>query len=173
MNADKQRGRKQVPLGYIAGVYGIKGWVKIHSWTSPKLAILEYQPWLLGEEKQAVRIKAGRPQGKTIVVSLPGVENREQAAELVGQEISVYRDQLPATNEDEYYWSDLVGLAVENRNGVELGNITKMMETGAHDVMVIQGDRERIIPFIPGRFVTGVDLEAGKLTVDWEPDYLV
>ena len=161
-----------VPLGYIAGVYGIKGWVKIHSWTSPKEAILDYQPWLFGDEKLPVRINAGRPQGKTVVVSLPDVDNREQAAEWVGREISVYRNQLPKTDEKQYYWADLVGLEVENKDGAELGRITRMMETGAHDVMIVQGDRERIIPFIPDHYVISVDLESGRLVVDWEPDYL-
>jgi 16S rRNA processing protein RimM len=175
-----QRNRTLVPLGYIAGVHGVKGWVKIHSFTRPKEAILTYQPWLLGEEQKPVKIIAGRPQGKTIVVSLPDIENREQAQNMVGLEIVVFRDQMPQPDENEYYWSDLIGLLVETKDGVELGRITKMMETGAHDVMVVSGlsgenaknDRERLIPFIHGHYVIEVDLEAGKLVADWEPDYL-
>jgi 16S rRNA processing protein RimM len=172
LNEINQRDQKWVPLGFIAGVYGVKGWVKIHSWTDPKEAILAYQPWLLGEDRKPVKIIDGRPQGKTIVASLPGIENREQAQECVGQEIWVLREQLPETGENEYYWSDLIGLAVETKDGAELGHIVNMLETGAHDVMVVRGDRERIIPFIPDHYVISVDLKSGTLVVDWEPDYL-
>lgn len=177
MNEQDQRDRKLVPLGFIAGVYGIKGWFKIHSWTSPREAILAYQPWLLGDDRKPVKIVAGRPQGKTVVASLPGIESREQANSLVGLEIAVFRDQMPEVADNKYYWSDLLGLAVETQDGVELGHIIRMMETGAHDVMVVSGgaangDRERLIPFIPNHFVISVDLAAGKLIVDWQPDYL-
>ena len=177
MNEAEQRDRKRVPLGLIAGVYGVKGWVKVHSWTRPREAILAYQTWLLGDEKNPVKISAGRQQGKTIIASLPGVENRQQANKLTGKEIAVFRDQMPVPAENEYYWSDLEGLAVETRDGVELGRITKMLATGAHDVMVVSGgvvggNRERLIPFVPDHFVISVDLQAGKLVVDWEPDYL-
>lgn len=177
MSEMDQRDRILVPLGFITGVYGIKGWFKIHSWTSPREAILAYQPWLLGDDRKPVKIVKGRSQGKTVVASLPGVENREQANSLVGLEIAIFRDQMPEAAENKYYWSDLQGLSVENKDGVDLGQIVKMMETGAHDVMVLSGgttggDRERLIPFIPGHFVVSVDLEAGKLIVDWQPDYL-
>jgi len=168
-----QRDRKLVPLGFISGVLGIRGWVKVHSWTSPREAILGYQPWLLGEDRNTVRINQGRPQGKTIVVSLPGVDDREQARELVGTEIAVFRDQMPEPAENDYYWSDLEGLIVETKDGVELGHIVKMMETGANDVMVVTGDRECLIPFVPGEFVISVDLGKGRLVVDWDPDFLV
>ncbi|MFT5139922.1 MAG: 16S rRNA processing protein RimM, partial [Rhodothermales bacterium] len=169
--------RALVPLGYIAGVHGVKGWVKIHSFTRPKEAILSYQPWLLGDDQKPVKIRAGRPQGKTIVVSLPDIENREQAHKQIGLEIAVFRDQMPQPDDNEYYWSDLIGLLVETKDGVGLGRITKMMETGAHDVMVVsdenaESERERLIPFIPGHYVVAVDLEAGKLVADWEADYL-
>jgi 16S rRNA processing protein RimM len=167
-----QRDQKLVPLGFISGIHGIKGWVKIHSFTSPRAAILGYQPWLLGENHKSVSIEEGKQQGKTIVASLPGVEDRERARELVGMDIAIVRDQLPETDGESYYWTDLVGLAVETRDGVELGHVMRMMETGAHDVMVVKGDRERLIPFVPGRFVINVNLEAGKLVVDWEPDFL-
>ena len=172
MSGSDQRDQKLVPLGFISGVHGIKGWIKVHSWTSPREAILGYQPWLLGEGHKPVRISQGRQQGKTIIASLPEVEDREKARELVGLNIAVFRAQLPEPVGESYYWTDLVGLAVETRDGVELGHIVKMMETGAHDVMVVKGDRERLIPFVPGQFVTSIDLDAGRLVVDWETDYL-
>ena len=112
MSGRDQRDQKLVPLGFISGVHGIKGWVKVHSWTRPREAILAYQPWLLGDDQKPVKIEQGRPQGKTVVVLLPGFKDREQARELVGSKIAVFRDQLPEPGEEAYYWADLFGLAV-------------------------------------------------------------
>jgi len=160
-----------VALGYISAVHGIKGWVKVHSWTRPMEAILQYQPWLLGEEKKPVKIVDGRKQGKGLAVVLPGFESREQAAVLVGSQIFVRRDQLPVPGKDEYYWSDLEGLEVKTTKGELLGRVEKLMETGANDVLVIRGNREHLVPFIQGQYVTRVDLEEGQIEVDWDPEF--
>jgi len=162
---------KQVALGYIAAVHGIKGWVKVRSWTRPMEAILAYQPWLLGEDRSPVTIVDGRKQGKGLVALLPGFDDREQAATLVGQQIFVTREQLPATEEDEYYWSDLEGLTVHTTKGELLGRVEKLMETGANDVLVIRGKREHLVPFVQGQYVTCVDLENGLIEVDWDPEF--
>jgi len=132
---------RHVPLGYISAVHGVKGFVKVHSWTRPMEAILDYRPWLLGEQKSPVKIIDGRKQGKGLVALLPGFEDREQAITLVGQQIFVGRDQLPATAEGEYYWSDLEGLEVHTTNGDLLGRVDRLMETGANDVLVVRGER--------------------------------
>ena len=95
----------------------------------------------------------------------------EQAIALVGQQIFVGRDQLPPTEEGEYYWFDLEGLEVHTTNGEVLGQVDRMMETGANDVLVIHGDRERLVPYIQGQYVKSVDLEAGQIVVDWDPDF--
>ena len=166
-----QRDRKLVPLGYISGVHGLKGWVTVHSWTRPRAAILDYLTWLLGEQQKPVRISEGGLQGKNIVALLPGCVNREQAREQVGLEIAVFRDQMPELSTDAFYWTDLEGLSVVTKEGAELGHIERMMETGANDVMVITGDRERLIPFVWEQFVISIDLDAGKLVVDWDPDF--
>ena len=163
--------QKQVALGYISAVHGIRGWVKVHSWTRPMEAILDYQPWLLGEDKSPVKIVDGRKQGKGLVALLPGFEDRERAHRLVGQQIFVDRDQLPATAANEYYWSDLEGLEVNTTKGELLGRVESLMETGANDVLVIHGKREHLVPFIQGQYVTRVDLEAGLIVVDWDPEF--
>ena len=164
--------RKQyVALGYISAVHGVKGWVKVFSFTRPMEAILGYEPWLLGEEKRPVVIVDGRKQGKGLVALLPGCDDRDQAAHLVGQQIFVTREQLPPTEEGEYYWSDLEGLEARTADGVVLGRVEKMMETGANDVLVIRGDREHLVPFVQGQYVRSVDLEAGVIEVDWDPDF--
>ncbi len=161
---------KPVLLGRISGFFGVKGWVKVYSYTEPREAILDYQPWLLGDQEREVRITRGQPHGKTIIVALPGVESPEQARALVGQEIRVPRSALPETDDGAWYWSDLQGLAVINTDGVELGRVKKMIETGANDVMVLDGDRERLVPFVNGSVVRKVDLEAREIHVDWHPD---
>jgi len=171
VNRKAQRNRKRVPLGHISGVHGLKGWIKVHSWTHPRVAILDYQPWLLGQEQNPVRISEGRLQGKNIVALLPGCVNAEQAKAQVGLEIAVFRDQMPELSTDVFYWTDLEGLSVVTKEGAELGHIERMMETGAHDVIVVAGDRERLIPFVWGQYVISVDLDAGQLVVDWDPDF--
>ena len=160
-----------VALGYISAVHGVKGWVKVHSWTRPMESLLNYQRWLLGEDKRSVKIIDGRKQGKGLVALLPGFDDREQAATLVGQQIFVGREQLPPTDEGEYYWSDLEGLDVHTTNGHVLGRVERLMETGANDVLVIRGEREHLVPFIQGQYVRRVDLEGGLIEVDWDPDF--
>jgi 16S rRNA processing protein RimM len=160
-----------VALGYISAVHGIKGWVKVHSWTRPLEAILDYQPWLLGEDRSSVKILDGRKQGKGLVACLPGIEDREQARTMVGQQIFVRREQMPATAEDEYYWSDLEGLEVHTTKGVLLGKVERLMDTGANDVLVIRGQREHLVPFVQGQYVSRVDLESGLIEVDWDPEF--
>ena len=162
---------KQVALGYISAVHGLKGWVKIHSWTRPLEAILDYQPWLLGEEQNPVNIVDGRKQGRGLAVLLPDTHDREQARLVVGQKISVQRDQMPETVPGEYYWSDLIGLEVHTLEGDMLGRVEEMMETGANDVLVIRGQREHLVPFIQGQYVMRVDLVEGRMEVDWDPEF--
>ncbi len=171
MSGREQDERGTVPLGYVAGVHGVRGWVKIHSWTEPREAILEYQPWLLEGEDAPVRYRAGKRHGKAVIVALPGVDDCDQARRLVGREIAVRREQLPEPARGHYYWSDLVGLEVVTLGGQRLGRVERLLETGANDVLVVRGERERLIPFVPGAQVRRVDLEAGVVEVDWDPEF--
>lgn len=162
-----------VTLGYISGVHGLKGWVKVHSYTDPREAILDYQPWRLGAPGEAARevhLERGQPHGKTLIAALPGVETPEQGRALVGQEIRFPRSELPEAGKDSWYWSDLIGLSVVNEEGVSLGTVKQMIETGANDVMVLEGERERLVPFVNERVVKSVDLDAQEIRVDWHPD---
>lgn len=164
--------RRQVVLGRIAGVYGVRGWVKVISHTAPPANLLDYPRWMLrqGEETQPFSLEEGRPHGKGLVAKLQGCNDRDQAALLVGREIAVDRDELPAAGPDEYYWTDLEGLRVVNREGIDLGRVDHLFATGANDVMVVQGERERMLPFIAA-VVLGVDLSQGLVTVDWDADF--
>lgn len=159
-------------VGNITGPHGVKGWVKVFSNTSPRENILNYSPWRIvaGEQVQIVTV-SGRLQGKNVVAQIDGVEQREQAVELVGSKIYISTEQLPQLDNGEYYWSDLIGLEVESLDAEPLGTVETMLETGANDVMVLRGDRERLIPFVMDDVVKLVDLANKRVIVDWKPDY--
>ncbi len=165
-------GDETIRVGHIIGAKGIKGWVKVYSDTSPRENILSYTPWKIQTDEllQTVEI-SGRLQGQNVLAKLAGVEDREQAIELVGSQIYILAEQLPKLDEGEYYWSDLIGLEVESLQAEPLGTVETMMETGANDVMVLRGDRERLIPFVMDDVVRIVDLTKKRIVVDWKPDY--
>ncbi len=159
-------------VGHILGAQGIKGWVRVFSNTSPRENIVNYSPWFLeqGDEFKTVDVK-GRLQGRNVLARLNGCEDRDQAEALKGCRIFIKPAQLPRLQAGEYYWSDLIGLAVESLQGEPLGVVASMLETGADDVMVLSGDRERLIPFAIDDIVREVDLEKRRLVVDWLPEY--
>jgi 16S rRNA processing protein RimM len=166
---------RRVLIGRIVGLYGVQGWLKIESWSEPRMKIFDYQPWLLstapGMETQISGAK-GRQQGKGMVAQLPGVDDREQAAALIGMDIHVAREQLPPPGKDEYYWVDLEGLEVVTTESVSLGRVSHLFATGANDVVVVRdGARERLIPFIQGSYVRSVDISARRIVVDWDPEF--
>ncbi|MCU7814360.1 MAG: ribosome maturation factor RimM [Candidatus Thiodiazotropha sp. (ex Rostrolucina anterorostrata)] len=160
-------------MGRVSGLFGIRGWLKIYSHTSPREGIVDYQTWYLkqGGNWKQYKLTAGHSQGKGVVAQLDGISDRDQAAELVDCEIAIQRTQLPELEPDEYYWTDLQGLRVVNIEGVELGVVSHLFETGANDVMVVKGERERLIPYTTGEAVQRVDLDAGILLVDWDPEF--
>lgn len=159
-------------LGSVSGLYGVRGWVKVFSHTSPKENIFNYPCWYLFRDGQwrEYRLLQGRPHGKGLVASLEGVVDRDQAAELIGAEIAVPRGQLPEAAPDEYYWADLEGKDVVTLNGDSLGRVDYLFETGANDVMVVKGEREHLLPFV-SQVIRSVDLEQGVITVDWDADF--
>ena len=113
----------------------------------------------------------GRRQGKGLVARISGIGDRDQAAGLVGEDIAILRSQLPEAVDGDFYWVDLIGLEVVNEDDVSLGKVSKLIETGANAVLVVDGERERLIPFIKGAVVKAVDLDSGTIRVDWETDY--
>jgi len=159
-------------VGHILGSQGIKGWVRVFSNTSPRENIVSYSPWFIeqGNARKATAVQ-GRRQGKNVLARLEGVEDRTQADELTGCRIFINPQLLPQLEAGAYYWSDLVGLAVETVQGEPLGVIASMMETGADDVMVLSGERERLIPFVIDQIVREIDLDKQRLVVDWSPEY--
>lgn len=159
-------------VGQVIGVQGVKGWVKVFSNTSPRENIVKYSPWKIdtGEEVIITEI-TGRLHGKNVIAQIAGIEDRDLASKLIGSKIYIDPDQLPSLKEGEYYWADLIGMEVESLESEPLGTVDTMMETGANDVMVLRGDRERLIPFVMDKIVREIDMVNRRVVVDWKPDY--
>jgi len=162
---------RMVVVGRISGVYGVRGWVKVFSETDPRENILTYSPWYLGTSRDQREPAGGRLQGKILVARLKGCDDREEAAALVGQEILVRRDQLPPPSADEFYWADLEGLAVVTAEGARLGRVDHLFSTSANDVLVVAGERERLIPFLWEDVIKEVNFDRDLIRVDWDPDF--
>lgn len=166
--------QKEVLLGRIRGAFGIRGELKLESFTDPAEAIFRYQPWRLRDARgvdREISGARGRATPKGVVASLPGVEDRDAAEALLGSEVWVARAALPPPKPGEYYWTDLEGLCVRNLEGVDFGTVSHLFSTGVNDVLVVQGERERMIPFAEPDYVKSVDFDAGVVTVDWDADF--
>lgn len=165
---------RRILLGRVAGAFGVRGEIKLESWTEPRSAIFRYQPWILrspsGQESTLTGAR-GRDSGKHLVARFPGIEDRDTVEAMRGTEVFVARSVLPPPQPDEYYWVDLEGLDVRTVDGVSLGIVSHLFSTGANDVLVARGDRERMIPFVQPDFVRSVDFEANLVVVDWDPEF--
>ncbi len=161
-----------VILGRITGIFGVRGWVKVFSYTEPREAVLDYGRWLLSKDGgwREAKVAEGKRHGKTVIARIEGVDDRDEAKALIGIDIGVPRDELPDTEEGHYYWADLEGLDVVRRDGSRVGTVAELLETGANDVMVVTGEREILIPFVMDRVIVDVDLAEGVITVDWDWD---
>lgn len=166
-----------VTMGRIVAPYGIKGWIKIQPFTQQQQGLLDYPRWQVGRdgEWQLRTVELAKVHGATVIAKLEGIADREQAAALQGMRIAVSRDDFPAPATDEFYWADLVGLKVVNAAGVTLGSVTRVFETGANDVLVVEdkvaaNQRERLLPFI-APVIRQVDIAGGTIMVDWDADY--
>ena len=163
---------RRILLGRVLGAFGVRGELKLQSFTDPPAKLLKYQPWVLvhrGVEREVSQAR-GRDTAKGVLLILPDITDRDQADALAGAEVWVPRSRLPAPKPGEYYWVDLEGLRVVNKEGVVLGTVSHLFETAANDVIVVGGERDRLIPFLDD-YVLGVDFEAGQVTVDWDPDF--
>ncbi len=161
-----------VVVGRVAGVFGVKGWVRVFSYTDPPENILGYEPWLVGASAGALyRVTNGSAHGRGVIAHLAGIDDRDVARGLIGSLIRVPRTRFGKVGPDQFYWSDLLGLEVVNLTGNGLGRVEDVLETGANDVLVLQGDRRRLLPFVMGSVIKIVDLEAGRITVDWDADF--
>ena len=165
---------RRILLGRVAGAFGVRGELKLESWTEPRSAIFNYQPWIVvspsGQESTVSGVR-GRDTGKHLIARFPDVDDRDVVEAMRGPEVYVARSSLPPPKPDEYYWVDLEGLDVKTVEGVSLGQVSHLFSTGSNDVLVTRGDRERMIPFVQPEFVKSVDFDANLVIVDWDPDF--
>lgn len=173
---------RRLTLGRVAGVYGVKGWVKIRSETRPIENLFDYNPfWLAQKSGFGTGFEAkwveSKSHGDGLIARITGpdgqvIEDRDVAAGLIGAEIQIERSQLPPAEDGQYYWFDLVGLDVQNVEGVKLGKVETLVSNGAQDVLVVQdGETERLIPFVHGHIIRSVSLEQGLIVADWQRDW--
>lgn len=162
-----------VTVGRVAGLFGVSGWLRIYSYTQPRENILGYGEWYLaaGGQWQPASLEQGQRQGKGVVAKLAGIDGRDQARQWLGSTIAVARSALPEPEAGEYYWVDLEGLRVRTVDGAELGVVDHLFATGANDVLVVRGERERLVPFVLDEVVERVDSQAGVIEVDWDPEF--
>ncbi|MDP9141820.1 MAG: ribosome maturation factor RimM [Pseudomonadota bacterium] len=170
----------RVTLGRVAGVYGIKGWLRIDSQTRPVEKILTYPNWWFRQGEQVYQVQRidGRVQGQGVVVQIRDpqgqvIEDRDIAAKLIGALVEVSRDDLPPLPQGQFYWVDLIGLKALNPAGGVLGTVKEMTSNGAQDVLVVVDEAgvQRLIPFIREHIVKEVDLAGGRIVCEWELDY--
>ena len=169
---------ERLVIGRIGGPYGIRGWVKIRSFTEPMEGLLDYRNYHIKRQGVwgAVQLEEGRRHGKGLVARLRGVDSRDAAEAVAGCEVAVAAAELPPLQEDEFYWHQLQGLEV-CCGGELLGRVDHLLETGANDVLVVtpcpgsRDRRERLIPWLWGSVVTRVSLTEACLEVDWDPEY--
>jgi 16S rRNA processing protein RimM len=170
---------KQIVVGRLMAPYGIKGWVKVFSYTDPPDKVLDYAPWQIykGSHSQSLNLEAGKRHGRSLIVLPEGFEDRTQAELVKGFEIRIDQEQLPALEQGDYYWHQLEGLEVINEVGERLGLVDHLLETGANDVIVVKpdaasiDDRERLVPYVEGEVVLQVDLGEGRILVKWASDF--
>lgn len=168
---------EMVVVGRVEGPYGVRGWLRVRSYTDPVENLLAYRPWHLrgdggGDGRwREVRLREIRPHGEGYRCSIEGVADRDAAARWRGALVGVPETALPTPEEDEYYWRDLIGLAVRTPGGDDLGRVETLIATGANDALVVRDeDRERLIPFI-AQVALEVDIDRGQMVVDWDPEF--
>lgn len=163
-----------VIMGRIVAPYGVQGWLKIIPDTEQVDGLLAFKTWRVGNEQdwKKIRLKSGKAHNDVLVVKLEGINDRDAAFSCKGQLVAVLRSELPALDRNEFYWSDLIGLAVRNQQDVDFGNIADVFETGANDVIVVRGEIDRLIPYTE-QTVIEVNLEKQTMLVDWDADFLV
>lgn len=159
-------------MGRIAAPFGVKGWVKVQPFCESPDTLMDCAAWRVGrgEAQRMFEVLEVHPHGRTLIAQLAEVNDRDAAFALRGLEISLPRATLPAPEENAFYWADLIGLVVTNREGVELGRVESLMESGAHAVLVVKGRREHLIPFVDP-IIGQVDPAGGRIEVDWGEDF--
>lgn len=162
-----------VVVGRFGRTHGIKGFITVHSFTEPRDNLLRYTDWHACIDKEWRPLKTLRTEvyDKHILAQIEGYEGPEQVAVLTNVDIAVSREQLPSLAPGEYYWHELVGMQVVNQQGLVFGKVVDIMPTGANDVLVVEGDKRRLIPYLPGQFIIEINASQRLISVDWDADF--
>ncbi|AXT29825.1 ribosome maturation factor RimM [Pseudoalteromonas tunicata] len=169
-----------IVVGKLGAPYGIKGWLKVHSFTDDPVGIFDFSPWLIGQQGkwQSFKVVDWRRHSKGFIAKFANIDDRDQALVYTNAEIFVELSQLPELPQGEFYWRDLIGMSVTTDKGYSLGIVDDLMETGSNDVLVVKannndgfGQAERLIPFLTDTVILNVDAEARQITVDWDPSF--
>ncbi len=162
-------------VGHIVGAYGIHGWIRVRPYSANADALLYAKVWWLNRpELHDVDVRLAKLHGGDVVAQLTGVVDRNAAEGLKGATVQIARSRFPTLDDSEFYWVDLIGLSVENQQGVDLGQVVRVIEYGAHPILEVsdleQQTQEVLIPFV-AQFIQTVDQVAKKIIVDWDADY--
>ncbi len=167
-----------IVIGKIGAPYGVKGWVKVTTYTDEIEGVFDYTPWLLGDAGKEYTVDHWRTHNKGVVAKLVGVETRDDAESIKNLDVSIKAQQLPQLADDEFYWRELVGMKVVTESGYDLGVVKEMFETGANDVMLVRanpndafGQKERMLPYLYEQVIKKVDKQARTIAVDWDPGF--
>lgn len=161
-------------IGRLNGAWGVSGWVKVFSFTQPPENIFDYQPWQADGSPGLLHVREWRRQGPRLVARIEEIDSREDAERLAGVELRIPIDALPESGPGQYYWKDLLNLRVLNLESAELGRVHGLLDAGVHDILVIRredGGRDHLVPFVLDRYIREVDLDAGTVVVDWQPEW--
>lgn len=167
-NTDEKR---FITMGKLGSTYGVHGWLKIGAYTDHGPDLLDYSPWYLSKDGKTWKLadlEGSKEHGSGILAKFNGIDSPEEARLLTGMLIGIERSQMAELPEGEYYWTDLIGLNVIDKEGTFLGVVTYLMETGSNDVIIIKGDKEHAIPYLMNDVILSIDLEKKEIRVDWE-----
>lgn len=162
-----------VVIGRFGRPQGLKGFIRVISFTEPEQSIFEYSPWYQHHNGQwmPIALEGSVKQHNTLLVKVAGYEQREHLATLTHTEIWVARSQLPVLADGEYYWQDMLHMQVFTQTGTLLGEITSLLSTGSNDVLVVCGEKRHLIPYVKGLYILSVDSTQHKMIVDWDEDF--
>ncbi|GAA5110472.1 ribosome maturation factor RimM [Orbus sasakiae] len=169
-----------IVVGKLGSSYGIRGWLRVFSFTEDPNSLFDYTPWYIQRagKWQEVEVESFKPHNQDTIVKLKGINDRDEANALTNFEIFVDVQKLPDLEDGDFYWKDLIGCKVVTVNGYDLGQVVDLMETGSNDVLVVKanlkdafGAKERLIPFVEDQFIKQVDLSIKQITVDWDPAF--
>jgi 16S rRNA processing protein RimM len=170
----------RIVMGKLGSTYGIRGWLKVFSYTDNAESIFDYSPWYLNQKGKWVeyKVESWKRHGQGYVCKLAGLDVREDAQLMTNFEIAIDPASLPELSEDEFYWRELFGMQVFTTKGYDLGEVTDLLETGSNDVLVIKanlkdafGQKERLVPYLEEQVIKKVDREAQRIEVDWDPGF--